>query len=299
VTADAGGRDLPAALLRALQLDVGRRIEGLLAGEFRSSRHGEGTELAQVRPYLPGDDVRLLEWNVTARTGIPHVRVNLAERVLVTWLLLDVSASMRFGTAERRKCDVASGVALAIGHVATRRGNRLGVLTFGGREDKTLPPAQGRHGLLGLLTALEQEPELDGGGATSLGSALPRTGAVARQRGLVVVVSDFRGPLDWRPPLLQLLPRHDVLAVEIRDRREQELPDVGEVWLVDPETGRQVRVDTRSRVLRERFAAAATDERSGVARVLSALGVPHVVLATEGDWLRELALFLRQRSRTR
>jgi uncharacterized protein (DUF58 family) len=292
-------RELPAALLRALQLDVGRRIEGLLAGEFRSSRHGEGTELAQVRPYVPGDDVRMIEWNVTARMGIPHVRVNLAERVLVTWLVLDVSPSMRFGTAERRKCDVAAGVALAIGHVATRRGNRLGVLTFGGPEEKTLPPAQGRQGLLGLLTALQEEPELDGGGTTSIGSALARAGAIARQRGLVVVVSDFRGPLDWRAPLLQLLPRHDVLALEIRDRREQELPNVGEVWLVDPETGRQVRVDTRSAALRERFAAAADAERSGVARVLSALGVPHTVLSTEGDWLRELALFLRGRSRAR
>ena len=109
MSAEAGRRELPAALLRALQLDVGRRIEGLLAGEFRSSRHGEGSELAQVRPYVPGDDVRMLEWNVTARTGVPHVRVNLAERVLVTWLLLDVSPSMPFGTAERRKCDVAAG----------------------------------------------------------------------------------------------------------------------------------------------------------------------------------------------
>jgi uncharacterized protein (DUF58 family) len=299
VSAYAEPRELPAALLRALQLDVGRRIEGLLAGEFRSSRHGEGTELAQVRPYVPGDDVRMIEWNVTARMGIPHVRVNLAERVLVTWLVLDVSPSMRFGTAERRKCDVAAGVALAIGHVATRRGNRLGVLTFGGPEEKTLPPAQGRHGLLGLLTALQEEPELDGGGTTSIGSALARAGAIARQRGLVVVVSDFRGPFDWRPPLLQLLPRHDVLALEIRDRREQELPNVGEVWLVDPETGRQVRVDTRSATLRERFAAAAAEERTGVARVLSALGVPHTVLSTEGDWLRELALFLRGRRRAR
>jgi uncharacterized protein (DUF58 family) len=289
----------PGALLSALQLDVSRRIEGLLAGEFRSARQGEGTELAQVRPYVPGDDVRLLEWNVTARTGIPHVRMNLAERVLVTWLLLDVSPSMRFGTTERRKCDVASGVALAIGHLASRRGNRLGVVTFGGREDKALPPAQGRRGLLGLLMALEEEPEFEGGGLTSIGAALARTGAIARQRGLVVVASDFRGPLDWRAPLLRLLPRHDVLALEIRDPREQELPDVGEVWLVDPETGRQVRVDTRSTVLRERFAAAAAEERSGVARVLSALGVPHTVLTTEDDWLRKLAVFLRERSRAR
>ena len=288
---------LPAALLRALQIEVGRRIEGMLAGEYRSSRHGDGAELAQVRPYVPGDDVRMLEWNVTARTGVPHVRVNLAERVLVTWLVLDTSPSMQFGTADRRKADVAAGVALAVGHLATRRGNRLGLLTFGDRSPRTLPPAQGRHGLVGLLTALQEEPEPERVGATSLGEALRRTAATARQRGLVAIVSDFRGPLDWRQPLLELLPRHDVLAVEVRDPREQRLPDVGEVWLVDPETGRQVRADTRSAALRERFAAAAAEERTGVARVLSALGVPHVVLSTDGDWLRALATFLGKRKR--
>ena len=119
-----------------------------------------------------------------------------------------------------------------------------------------------------------------------------RTGAIARQRGVVAVVSDFRGPLDWRKPLLELMSRHEVLAVEIRDPREQELPDMGELWLVDHETGRQVRVDTRSRALRERFAQAAAEERTGVARILSALGVPHAVLSTSGDWLRPLAVFL-------
>jgi uncharacterized protein (DUF58 family) len=237
----------------------------------------------------------MIEWNVTARTRTPHVRVNLAERVLVTWLVLDTSPSMLFGTADRRKADVAAGVALAIGHVATRRGNRLGVLTFGGREAQALPPTQGRHGLVGLLEALRHEPEQERVGATSLGAALAMTAAHARQRGLVVVVSDFRGPLDWRAPLLDLLRRHEVLAVEVRDPREQELPDVGDVWLVDPETGRQVRVDTRSRTLRERFAAAAEEERSGVARVLTALGVRHVVLSTRGDWLRALAVFLSRR----
>jgi uncharacterized protein (DUF58 family) len=286
---------LPVPLLRALQIEVGRRLEGMLAGDYRSSSYGDGTELAQVRPYVAGDDVRRIEWNVTARTGAPHVRVDLAERVLVTWLVLDTSASMQFGTADRRKADVADGVALAVGHVGTRRGNRLGVLTFGGREPVTLPPAQGRHGLIGLLATLRQEPEPERLGATSLGAALARTAAIARQRGLVVVVSDFRGPLDWRKPLLALLGRHDVLAVEVRDPREQELPDVGEVWLMDPETGRQVRVDTRSASLRERFAAAAAEERSGVARVLSALGVPHVVLSTQGDWLRSFAVFLGRR----
>ncbi|HKI91120.1 MAG TPA: DUF58 domain-containing protein [Gaiellaceae bacterium] len=286
---------LPIGLLRALQIEIGRRLEGMLAGDYRSSRYGDGVELAQVRPYVAGDDVRKIEWNVTARTGVPHVRVNLAERVLVTWLVLDTSPSMHFGTAQRRKQDVADGVAIAVGHIATRRGNRLGVVTFGDREPATLPPAQGRHGLIGLLTALRREPESERVGATSLGAALARTGALARQRGLVVVASDFRGPLDWRKPLLELMSRHEVLAVEIRDPREQELPDVGELWLVDPETGRQVRVDTSSAALRNRFAAAAAEERSGVARVLTALGVPHVVLSTGDDWLRTFAAFLGSR----
>jgi uncharacterized protein (DUF58 family) len=287
-----GPGPLPSEALRALQIEVVRRLQSMLAGDYRSSRFGDGTELAQLRPYVPGDDVRGIEWNVTARAGEPYVRVNLAERVLVTWLLLDGSPSMHFGTADRRKADVAEGVAIAIGHVATRRGNRLGVITFGDAKPTLLAPHQGRAGLLGLLEALQREQTVEGGGATSLGDAIGRTAAIARQRGVVVIVSDFRGPLDWRKPLLRLMSRHDVLAVEVRDPREQELPNVGDLWLVDPETGRQVRVDTRSSALRDRFAEAAAEERSGVARVLSAIGVRHVVLSTSGDWLRPLAVFL-------
>jgi uncharacterized protein (DUF58 family) len=286
---------MPAALLRALDVQVGRRMEGLLAGDYRSATHGHGTELAQVRPYVPGDDVRHIDWAVTARTGEPHVRVHLAERVLVTWLVLDTSPSMQFGTGERRKADVADGVAIAVGHLATRRGNRLGVATFGDREPRALPPMAGRVGLLGLLGALSREPEQGRVGATSLGQALGRVGALARQRSLVVVVSDFRGPLDWRKPLLELAGRHHVVAVEIRDPREQELPNMGELWLVDPETGRQLRVDTRSPKLRARFAAAAASERDVVARTLASAGVRHHVLSTSGDWLRSLAVFLRRR----
>src|SRR5918997_2436653 len=149
-----GPGPLPDALLRALDVSIGRRVAGLLAGDYRSTVHGDGTELAQMRPYVAGDDVRQIDWAVTARTGEPHVRVHLAERVLVTWLVLDTSPSMQFGTADRRKADVAEGVAIAVGHVATRRGNRLGVVTFGGARPRTLPPRQGRAGLIGLLTAL-------------------------------------------------------------------------------------------------------------------------------------------------
>jgi uncharacterized protein (DUF58 family) len=286
---------MPDALLRALDITIGRRMEGLLAGDYRSSLFGDGTELAQVRPYIPGDDVRRIDWNVTARTGEPHVRVHLAERVLVTWLVLDTSASMEFGTADRRKVDVAEGAAIAIGHVATRRGNRLGVVTFGDAAPRALPARQGRMGLVGLLSALRRQPSEPHAGATSLGEAISRTGGLVRQRSLVVVVSDFRGPRDWRRPLLELAGRHDVLALEIRDPREQQLSNVGALWLVDPETGQLLRVDTRSRKLRERFAAAAADERTEVARELASIGVRHLVLSTSGDWLRSLAVFLRRK----
>ena len=294
--AQPGPGPVSERLLRALEITVARRMEGLLAGDDRSRLLGQGSELAQIRPYILGDDVRQIDWNVTARTGDPHVRVQHAERVLVTWLVLDTSPSMNFGTAERRKADVAEGAAIAIGHVATRRGNRLGVVTFGDARPRSTPVRQGRRGLIGLLTALRddaEEPE-ERVGATSLGEAIRRADALARQRAFVVLVSDFRGPEDWRRPLLQLAGRHDVVAVEIRDPREQELPNAGELWLVDPETGRQLRVDTRSAKLRRRFADAAAAERRHVARTLASLGVRHVVLTTSGDWLRELALFLRR-----
>jgi len=289
-----GPGPLAEGLLRALDISIGRRVEGQLAGDFRSNLLGAGTELAMIRPYVAGDDVRRIDWAVTARTGETHVRVDLAERVLVTWLVLDTSVSMQFGTADRRKADVAEGVAVAIGHLSTRRGNRLGVVTFGGEESHALPPRQGRVGLVGLLAALRTEPPVEGPGSTTLASALRRTGALARQRSLVVVVSDFRGDREWRRPLLELAGHHDVVAVEVRDPREQELTNVGLLYLVDPETGRQLRVDTRSRRLRERFAVAATAERAELERSLSSVGVRHVVLSTSGDWLRPLVTFLRK-----
>jgi uncharacterized protein (DUF58 family) len=286
----------PEALLRALDVVVRRRVEALLTGDHRSTAIGIGTELAQIRPYQPGDDVRRIDWNVTARTQEPHVRDQVAERALVSWLVLDTSPSMSFGTADRRKADVAEGVALAVGHVGTRHGNRLGVITFGDAKPLAVPPRQGRVGLIGLLTIARREPQGDGGGATSLGEALARTGRLATSRSLIFVVSDFRGPRDWRRDLIELAGRHDVVAVEIRDQREQELPDVGELWLVDPETGRQLRVDTSRRRLRERFAAAAAAERAELVAELRSAGADHCVLWTSGDWLRTFAGFLRHRA---
>ena len=290
-----GPGPVPPAVLRSLDLAIMRRVESLVPGEHLTPQVGGGTDLAMIRPYRPGDDVRHIDWNVTARMHEPHVRVHVGERGLTAWLLLDVSASMTFGTADRRKADVAEGVALAIGHVATRRGNRLGVLSFGGgRAARAASPRQGRVGLLGLLAELRHEPGGDGAGSTSIGDAVSRVAALARARGLVVIVSDFRGPRDWEGPLRALHGRHGVLTVEIRDPREQELTAMGDLWVMDAETGRQVQVNTSRKKVRERFARAAAEEREDVARALRRAGADHLVLSTEGDWLRDLAGHLRR-----
>jgi uncharacterized protein (DUF58 family) len=289
-----GPGPVPDGLLKALELTIARRVDGLLAGDHRSAVLGRGTELAQVRPYEPGDDVRLIDWNVTARTTEPHVRVHLAERVLVSWIVLDTTPSMEFGTAQRRKADVALGVALAVGHAATVRGNRVGLVGFGA-SDRVLPPTQGRAGLVGLLLALGDGHATRRNGPVELAEALRRVAGAARQRALVVVVSDFRGPRDWRRPLLRLAGRHEVVAVEVRDPREQTLEPVGTLWLVDPESGRQLQVDTSDGGLRRRFADAAEAERKAVAREFASAGVAHVTLSTDRDWLRDLAVFLRRR----
>jgi uncharacterized protein (DUF58 family) len=289
-----GPGPVPPAVLRSLDLAVLRRVESLVPGEHLTPQVGAGTELAMIRPYFPGDDVRHIDWNVTARMREPHVRVHVGERALTTWLVLDTSASMTFGTADRRKFDVAEGVALAVGHVASRRGNRLGVVSFGGGDPKVMRPRQGRLGLLQLLAELRAEPEDEGAGATELGAAVSSVAAVARARGLVVVVSDFRGPRNWEAPLRRLRARHGILAVEIRDQRELELTPMGDLWVVDPETGRQLQVNTSRRGIRKRFAEAAAAERADVAAALRRANADHVILSTSGDWLRDLATHLKR-----
>jgi uncharacterized protein (DUF58 family) len=253
---------------------------------------GSGTELAQLRPYQLGDDVRQLDAAASARTGQAHVRLQVPERILTTWLVLDLSASMAFGTADRLKSDVAEGVAQVVGRAATRHGGRLSVLTAGGPE-KTLPPRGGPHAKIGLKRLLAEGVAVDGAADRGLSPVLHKAGKLARQPGLVVVVSDFRGELDWQRPLRALGARHRVLAVEIRDPREERLEPVGRLALVDPESGRLIEVDTSRRGLRERFAAAAAEERAAVAAELRKARAQHVVLSTSGDWLKTLGRALR------
>lgn len=289
-----GAGALPRPLLDALDISLPRKVAGLLPGGHGASGLGHGIELAQLRPYAPGDDVRAMDWPATARTTIPHVRVYVPDRGLSTWIVLDVSPSMAFGTADRLKSDVAAGVAEVVARVGTRRSDSVGLLVCGnGGPVRVLPPRHGRGGLLGIRRALADGVAPDGDAGEGLASALLRAGRVARRRGLVVVVSDLLGPRDWRPALAALRHRHAVLVCEIRDPREDALPDVGHLRLVDPETGARVHVDTSRRKLRERYAEAMAAERAAVAAELRRARVEHVVLSTDGDWLRTLGEALR------
>lgn len=287
-----GPGPIPAALVEALSLAIARRGAGVLPGDRAAPGVGSGTELAQLRPYQLGDDVRQLDPAASARTGTPHVRLQIPERILTTWLVYDVSASMAFGTADRLKSDVAEGVAHVVGRAATRHGGRLAVLTAGGVE-RMLPPRGGPHAKVGLRKLIEAGVAVDGAGDRGLGPVLHKVGRLARQPGLVIVVSDFRGPRDWERPLRSLGARHRVLAIEIRDPREERLEPVGRLSLVDPESGARLEVDTSRRALRERFEQVAAEERASVAIQLRRAAAHHVVLSTKGDWMRTLGRALR------
>jgi uncharacterized protein (DUF58 family) len=283
-----GGGKVPAALVEALDLSFVRRAGGVLAGEHRSSGVGTGTELAQLRPYQPGDDVRQLDPSATARTGVPHVRQQVPERLLTTWMAVDLSASMAFGTADRLKSDVAEGVVDVVGTLAVRRGGKVGLLTYGAPVSRLLPPRGGRGARIGLRRALGEGVAPDGTAGEPLDRTVLRLGRLARLTSLMVLISDFAGPPTWARPVAALAARHTVLAVEIRDPRERTLPAVGRLTMVDPETGARIEVDTRSRRLREDYARAAAEEREAVATAFRRAAAEHVVLSTEGSWAREL-----------
>jgi uncharacterized protein (DUF58 family) len=283
-----GGGKVPAALVEALDLSFVRRAGGVLAGEHRSAGVGAGTELAQLRPYQPGDDVRQLDPSATARTGFPHVRQQVPERLLTTWLAVDVSASMAFGTADRLKIDVAEGVVDVVGTLAVRRGGKVGLMTYGAPVSRLLPPRGGRGARIGLRQALAEGVAPDGTAGEPLERTTLRLGRLARLTSLMVLISDFAGPPTWARPVAALAARHTVLAVEIRDPREQALPAVGRLTMVDPETGSRIEVDTRSRRLREDYARAAAEQREEVAMAFRRAAAEHVVLSTEGSWAREL-----------
>jgi uncharacterized protein (DUF58 family) len=298
----------PASSVRRLSLQVASRLDGLLQGDHLGYLPGPGTEPAEARPYGAGDDVRRIDWAVTARTGDPHVRDAVAERELETTLLVDLSASMSFGTARVEKREVAIALCAAVGHLASGPGDRLGAVVVSDVV-RRLPSRGGRQGVHALLHVLQSTRPADGSTGASLAEGLRAVASPPRRRGLVVVVSDLLGGAggpgaasadpEWARPLRLLTRRHDVVVVEVVDRRELELPAVGVLRLVDPETGRSLEVQTSDRRLRDRYAAAAAAQRAGHADAVRRAGAGHLVLRTDADWLPELARFLAARRRLR
>ena len=280
---------IPRRLIEALDLVVARRAAGPLSGDRRAAGIGAGTELAQLRPYEVGDDVRQIDASATARTGEPYVRLHVPERTLTTWIVFDRSPSMAFGTASRLKYDVAEGAAIVVSRLAVRRAGRVALLAFGAGPVVLKPPRASKPGMVAVERAVREGVGSDGvADRSGLQHALVRTGKVATQPGLVVVISDFRDQDEWARSLGALRARHSVLAIEVRDPREAVLPAAGRLALVDPETGDRLTVDTSRRAVREKFAEIEAAGRAAVASELWRLRVGHVVLFTQGDWLRDL-----------
>ena len=286
-------------VLRRLQVDITRRLDGMLHGDYEGLVPGRGSEPGDTRGYTPGDDVRRIDWNVTARMSAVHVRETVADRELATWVLLDRSASLDFGTARCEKRDLALAATAAIGFITLRTGNRLGVVVATADGPRILAPGTGRRHLLGTLHAATSASATDATGPVDLSTAIAALGRTGnRRRGLMVVVSDFLAPAGWDRPLRALATRHEVLAVEVVDPRELALPDVGVLDLVDPETGDHREVHT-SPALRDRYAAAAVEQRRTIASRLRQAGADHLVLRTDQDWLLDIVRFVARRKERR
>jgi len=291
----------PEELLRRLELSVTRRLDGMLQGDYQGLLPGPGSEPGEARLYTPGDDVRRIDWNLTARTASTHVRMPIADRELETWVVADLSASLEFGTAHCEKRDLAVAAVGAIGHLTARVGNRIGALVVQHGRPLRIPARPGRNHLLGLLHRVATTPRAGDrqAGSTDLGAALAEVDRLARRRGMVVVVSDFLSATEWERPLRVLATRHDALCVEVVDPRELDLPDVGYLSLVDPETGETTEVQTSRADLRARYAAAAAAERQAIAAAMRRAGADHLVLRTDRDWLLDLVRFVDRRRRRR
>jgi uncharacterized protein (DUF58 family) len=287
------------ATLRHLELTITRRLDGLLQGDHQGLVPGPGSEPGEGREYQPGDDVRRIDWNLTARTTLTHVRETVADRELETWVVVDQSASLDFGTATCEKRDLALAATAAVGFLTARAGNRMGALLLRPEGITTIPPRQGRNAIMALLHTIATTPRASASPDFDLATAIRAVGARARRRGLVVVISDFLAPSGWERSLRTISGRHEVLAVEVLDPRELELPPVGLLTLVDPETGRRIEVQTAKNRVRERFAEAATGQRAEIARSLRGSGVPHLVLRTDRDWLLDIVRFVAARRRIR
>jgi uncharacterized protein (DUF58 family) len=284
------------AALRKLELTVRRKLDGVLHGDHLGLIPGPGTEAGESRLYQPGDDVRRMDWSVTARTTTPHVRQMIADRELETWLVVDMSASLDFGTTGCEKRDLAVAAAASIAFLNSGGGNRLGALIANGQDVIRVPALSGRIHEHTLLRAIATSPRAPLGVRGDLAAAIDALRRPERRRGMAVIISDFLGPINWMRPLRAIAGRHDVLGIEVLDPRDVELPDVGDVILQDAETGltREFTIDAK---LRDDFAQAAAAHRAEVARTLRRCDAPLLALRTDRDWIADVVRFVSNRRR--
>lgn len=282
--------------LRTLELEVRRRLDGLLQGNHLGLVPGPGSEPGEARPYQPGDDVRRMDWAVTARTTVPHIRDSVADRELETWIVADLSASLDFGSAVCEKRDLVICAVAAIAHLTGGGGNRLGALISNGAITKRIPARGGLAHARGVIKSVARLPRAEVGTHGDLAEAIEQLRRPPRRRGLAVVISDFLGDTSWQRPLRALSQRHDLIGIEVIDPRDIDLPEIGTVVLVDPESGKQREVHA-SALLRKEFAAAAQEHRDEVALGLRKAGAGHLVLRTDSDWIADTVRFVVARKR--
>jgi uncharacterized protein (DUF58 family) len=279
------------ALLRRLEWTVVRRLDGLLQGDYRTLWRGTGLDLADLREYQHHDDVRHIDWNVTARQGTPYVRQFTEDRDLTAWFLIDLSASVDFGSHERTKRAVARGFVGVLARMLTKHGNRVGAVVYGNAVDTVLPAGGGRTQVLDLLQRLARRPAETAAGATDLRTLLAAGQRMLRRRSSVFVISDFVSPAGWEADLARLAMRHEVTAVRLFDPLEMELPDIGLVTMRDAETGEELLVDTQDEGFRTRFAAAALAREAALREGFATAGVDVLELATDDDLFDAIVRF--------
>ena len=282
-----------AELLRTLELTITGRLDGVLHGNHQGLTPGHGSEPGEARLYQPGDDVRRIDWNVTARTRETHVRDQIADRDLTAWVVADASAAMQFGTIANDKAQTATAAAACVGFLTARNQNRLGAVLVAGPSIHVIPPRAGANQVRAILSTLSDPPPSEGMGPADLAGALDRVGAVATRRGFIAVISDFAGD-GWQPALARLGLRHDLLAIAVNDPREFDIPPIGLVDVTDPSTGavREVRVTAK---VQARFAAAAEEQRDGRRDALGRSGADVIELATDADWLAAIVQHTRRK----
>ena len=284
-------------VLRRLEWTVIRRLDGLLQGDYRTLLRGAGLDLADLREYQHHDDVRHIDWNVTARLQVPHVRVFTEDREMAAWFLLDLSPSVDFGSGEQRKRNVSAEFVAVLARMLTRHGNRVGALLYGSGVDTMIPTRGGRRHVLHLLHSIQHRPEASESGTTKLRDLLESAAGLIKRRSTIFVVSDFISEPGWERPLALLAQRHEVVAVRLLDPLELELPDLGLLTIRDSETGEQMLVDTHDAGFRKRFARIAAQREAELRQGFVRASVDALELSTDGDLVDAVVRFAEMRKR--